>query len=72
MQEGTLEIKGMTCEGCVATVRKVISSQPGVGKVDVDLCSGKAVVSFDGSKTSLAKLAEAVCEAGFEARELGS
>src|SRR5260370_41218976 len=40
-----LAISGMTCSGCVNTVKRVLSRVPGVTNVDVDLDKGAAVVA---------------------------
>jgi len=40
-----LSISGMTCEGCVNTVKRVLSRVPGVRSVEVDLGSGCAVIA---------------------------
>ena len=57
-------VAGMTCEHCVASVREEVSELPGVGRVDVDLGSGRLVVSGDGFGDDA--VAAAVEEAGYE------
>ncbi len=47
MVEKTLIVEGMTCNHCVNTVKRAISSLDGVFSVEVDLASKKAKVSFD-------------------------
>lgn len=47
MVEKTLIVEGMTCNHCVNTVKRAISSLDGVSFVEVDLGSKKAKVSFD-------------------------
>lgn len=58
-----LSISGMTCSGCVKTVTRVLSGVAGVSSAQVDLASGRAVVS---GEARLADLVAAVEAAGFE------
>lgn len=37
----TFEVEGMSCDHCVAAVRREVSRVPGVDSVDVDLASGR-------------------------------
>ena len=67
--EIVLKIDGMTCGGCVSSVRKVLMSVPSVKTVDVDLAAGRATVSADGPVDSAA-LISAVEDAGYGA-EIG-
>jgi copper chaperone CopZ len=60
-----LSISGMTCSGCVNTVKRVLSRVPGVTNVDVNLDQGAAVVT--GTADAPALLA-AVVAAGYEAQ----
>ncbi len=61
--ETTYTVKGMTCEHCVASVREEVSEVAGVTGVDVDLASGRVVVSGDADD---AAVRAAVDEAGYE------
>lgn len=49
----TLAITGMTCSGCVSTVKRVLSRVPGVTGAEVDLGSGRARVSGTASPDAL-------------------
>ena len=42
-----LKVEGMTCDGCVRSVEKKLSSVPGVKSAKVNLEDGKATVEFD-------------------------
>ncbi len=61
----TIAVAGMTCGHCVQSVGTEIGRVPGVTDVDVDLDSGRVVVT---STTTVdpSALAAAVDEAGFE------
>ncbi len=66
MQSVTIKIKGMTCMGCVNSVKTVLTNVPGVTQVEATLEPAQAVVRFDSSITSLNQLENAVNDAGFE------
>lgn len=63
----TLAIEGMTCDHCVAAVRKALAAVGGVDEVvSVELTPGRAIVK--GSAATPALIA-AVNAAGYQARE---
>jgi copper chaperone CopZ len=61
----TLAIKGMTCGGCVASVKLQLKRAAGVLKYEVSYEAAEAVVTFDPAKTTPEKIAEAVSKTGF-------
>jgi len=63
----TLNIRGMTCAGCAATVEKALRDTPGVQAAAVNLPASMAAVSFDESQASVQGLIAAVERAGYEA-----
>jgi copper chaperone CopZ len=65
-----LDITGMSCDHCVARVRKAIDSMPGVNRSDVGI--GRASVSFDPSSVSADDIAASVTRAGYPARAEGA
>ncbi|MBX6353909.1 MAG: heavy-metal-associated domain-containing protein [Thermoflavifilum sp.] len=66
MTTATIIVKGMTCSGCVNSVTKALKSVDGVLEANVDLQGQKATVTFDETKTHLAKLKEAIEGAGYD------
>lgn len=64
--ETTFKVKGMTCGGCVASVKRVLEGTAGVTSADVSLAAGEARVTHEPS-VSAQVLKNAVEEAGFEA-----
>lgn len=60
----TYTVRGMTCEHCVLSVREEVSEISGVTDVDVDLASGRLVVTGEGFAD--AAVLAAVDEAGYE------
>lgn len=65
-----LEIKGLTCGHCVASVTEELSEIPEVSGVEVELNSGKEAISIAtvtaAADLSDVALAAAVDEAGYE------
>ncbi len=66
METITLQIEGMTCGGCVASVTRVLEAVPGVATADVTLTPGAATVTFDAALTNVPALRVAVEDAGFD------
>ena len=66
METVTLKIGGMTCGGCVNSVRKVITALSGVSSVDVSLERAQATISFDPAQSKPADFKSAIQDAGFE------
>lgn len=61
----TLRVKGMTCGGCATSVETALKSTDGVKGVRVSYERGTAIVKYDDQKVTVAKLREAVNNAGF-------
>ncbi len=59
-----LNITGMTCSHCVDAVTRALKESPGVEAVNVDLKTGKAILS--GSDLDAEALCKAVSELGYE------
>lgn len=62
----TLPVKGMTCGGCVNSVKRALSALPGVTAVEVELVSGLAHIEHDREQTPVDALRAAIVQAGFE------
>ena len=60
-------IDGMTCQGCVRTIEKKLSTVDGVDYAHVNLGAGKAVVEYDDERTQPDELIQAVEQVGFQA-----
>ena len=54
-----LTITGMTCAGCVSSVSRVLSRVPGVAGAQVDLASGRAIVTGTAPAEALIRAVEA-------------
>lgn len=69
MQQVTIGIAGMSCGGCVSTVRKALDALPGT-RVDA-VTVGSATVSYDAAQTTPAAIAQVVRDAGYEPIKAG-
>ncbi len=63
MTDLTLTIGGMSCQHCVAAVKRSIDSIEGVESTDIAV--GSANVSYDESKTSKEAIIDAVTKGGY-------
>ena len=64
MAEVTIKIDGMSCQHCVAAVKKAVDALDGVSSSNVEV--GSAIVSFDDSKTSSDAISGAIQSAGYK------
>jgi len=67
METVTLNVQGMSCQGCVGSVTRVLKGTPGVQDVNVTLQPGRAEVTFDPARTNVAALRSAIEDAGYAA-----
>jgi copper chaperone CopZ len=65
VQTITLDIKGMTCTGCEATVESAANSVEGVLEADASYDTGQATVKYDKSKTNREVITAAINKTGF-------
>ena len=47
MQTETLQVTGMTCDGCTSKVAHALNAMKGVHEIVVSLSSGKAALLYD-------------------------
>jgi copper chaperone len=66
MQMEIIKIDGMTCMGCVNSVKTVLEKIPGVSSADVSLEQKQVAVAYNPAVTHSAQLEGAIKEAGFE------
>lgn len=65
---GTFRIDGMSCGGCLYTIRGALSKVDGVEKYNVYLgYPGKAVVEYDSGIVSPQEIADAITNSGYPA-----
>ncbi len=65
METIVMKVDGMTCQGCVASVTRVLNAVQGVSGAQVSLEKKEARVSFDERKTSQGELTQAIEDAGY-------
>ena len=63
MSSLTIPITGMSCGGCVNSVRAALAKVPGV--VEAQVTVGSATISYDPARTSPDVLRGAVAKAGY-------
>ncbi len=64
-----LLVKGMTCSGCEEHVKHAVNELDGVIEASASYKDGKAVISYDASKTSLEKIKVAINSTGYKVVE---
>ena len=67
MEAAKIKVSGMTCQGCVKSVTRVLKAVPGVDAVEVSLERGEADVQYDAARTGVPALRKAVEDAGYGA-----
>ncbi len=68
-QDTILEVQGMSCPSCIRHVTSALSALDGVGKVDVKLRDGLVIVNHDHARAPIARLIDALGEAGYVSKQ---
>jgi copper chaperone len=66
MKTEVLNVTGMTCGGCVASVRRALTALPGIAGVVVSLPRQQAEIQFDESKLTVDAIRTALQRAGYD------
>ncbi len=66
METIILPVKGMTCMGCVASVKRVLGGISGVANAEVSLEKAQAEVTYDPGKANLQAIKAAITDAGYD------
>jgi len=61
----TLNVKGMSCMGCVRTVKSLVSALPGIERVDVDLGSGRVEVTHNPEQADEQTIRRVITDGGY-------
>ncbi|MCI8326554.1 MAG: copper-translocating P-type ATPase [Lachnospiraceae bacterium] len=69
-KEITLNILGMSCAACAASIEKVTRKLDGVSLSEVNLATNQAHIIYDTEKVKLLDIKNKIIKAGFEPREL--
>ncbi|MDQ6905969.1 MAG: heavy-metal-associated domain-containing protein [Chloroflexota bacterium] len=65
METITMKAPDISCEHCVATVKKTAGQFPGVQSVDADAETKIITLTYDPAQVDLAKVEEALDEEGY-------
>ncbi len=65
MNTTTLKVTGMSCMGCVNSVKNLVSALPGISNVDVDLASGRVDVTHDPARSDRPAICHAIVDGGY-------
>jgi copper chaperone len=66
MEKSVIKVDGMSCDHCVMTVKKAVTSLPGIDSVDVNLESGLVTIEYTPAQSSLDSIKNAIVEKGYE------
>jgi copper chaperone len=66
VEKVTIKVSGMTCEGCVASVTRVLTAIPGVEAVAVSLERGEAELRYDPARAGVPAFRQAIEDAGYD------
>lgn len=66
METIQLNIEGMTCNGCVNSVKNVLQKIPGVNSAEVSLEQKRATVIYNPAQSNPAQFKAAIEDAGFD------
>ncbi|MBI2133832.1 copper-translocating P-type ATPase [Candidatus Woesearchaeota archaeon] len=72
MAKMIIQIRGMDCASCAATIEKSLKRVKGVSDANVNFASGKAMVVYDESKASEEGLNKAVENSGYTVARTGA
>ncbi len=61
----TLKVGGMTCMGCVNSVKRILGAIAGISKVEVDLASGLADIDYDPALVEPQTMRSAISDGGY-------
>lgn len=66
METITIPVGGMTCMGCVASVKRVLGGLDGISSAEVTLHPAQATVTYDAGKLDLPAIKTAISDAGYD------
>ncbi len=67
LSKAVIAIRGMHCASCVSRVETAIGAVEGIAKAQVNLTSGDATIEYDGDRTKLEDVIDAVKRSGYAA-----
>ena len=61
----TIKVRGMTCDGCTASLTRAFQATKGVARADVSLENNLATVTYNSDEVNESQLRTVVQRAGF-------
>jgi copper chaperone len=66
MEQIKLSVEGMTCGGCVKSIKNALGNHQGIGQTDADLDAKTVTVDFDPAVIQENAIRAAIEDAGFD------
>lgn len=66
MDETTLTVSGMSCMGCVNSVKRLLADLPGVSQVEIDLATGRVRITHAADQVTPAAFKQAIEDGGYQ------
>lgn len=60
-----LTVTGMSCMGCVNSVKNLVGALPGIDGIDIDLASGRVEIRHDPAQADAAAIRAAIEDGGY-------
>lgn len=64
--QANFDIEAMTCQGCEEHIKNAVAQLPGFIEATADHTTGKAIVKFDKSRSTMEQVIEAINETGYK------
>lgn len=61
-----LKVGGMSCGGCVNSVKRLLTALDGVYAVEVDLAQGQVTVDYDAARVEAEVMRRAIEDGGYQ------
>lgn len=65
----TLTVTGMSCMGCVNSVKNLLSELPSVADIQIDLASGRVALEHDPNQADRAAICQAIRNGGYQVQD---
>lgn len=69
LSKTTIPVEGMSCNACVASVKKKLKSMDGIEKVEVSLEHRQVTLAYEAGEVTPAQVQQAINEIGYKAGE---
>lgn len=66
METTIIPVGGMTCMGCVASVKRVLGGIGGISSAEVTLDPAQATVTYDAGRIDIQTIKTAISDAGYD------